>query len=304
VVPFRLEDFFDEYEHRSGVINLASSDAQAWTAAELRNLGISLMDDEQFTFAYPNVNSDLIPNLKRLCNVSTDFGVLPTSGAAEAIALVMHDYASAITFRTEKRVGIPRPSYDAFHGLAKLLQLAIERYTYDPTQKWAPNPTELLALSRRCGALIVINPHNPSGRIVSSNLLRRLAEELASHDGILIVDEVFRIPGEGESALGLSSNVIVIGSLSKTYGFPGLRLGWVAGTKERLPRLRTIQQYLTLTLNAFTVAVGTAVLEEAKRFSRADLVRANRRVLTEWAASHKKLVSISPPEGGTTVETV
>jgi aspartate/methionine/tyrosine aminotransferase len=300
LIPFRLEDFFDKYEHRSGVINLASSDAQPWAVADLRKCGISLADDE-FTIGYPNVNSALIPGLKRLCNPPNGFGLLPTSGAAEAIALVMHECAAASALGAEKRVVLPRPSFGAFHGLAELLHLQVERYSYDPTQNWTPNHAELLTLSRRCGALIVINPHNPTGRVMPPDLLRTLAQELAAHGGTLIVDEVFRVADEGESALGLMPNVIVIGSLSKTYGLPGLRLGWVGGTKDRLPRLRTIQQYLTLTLNTFTVKVGAAILRDAQRFSRGDLVRANRRVLSEWADSHKDIILISPPEGGTTV---
>jgi histidinol-phosphate/aromatic aminotransferase/cobyric acid decarboxylase-like protein len=251
VKPFRLEDFFDEYEHRSGLINLASSDAQPWTATELGQFGIFLGDIEQLTLAYPDMSA-LLPGLERLCNVPTDFGVLPTSGAAEAIALVMHEYAAASEVATNRALGVPRPSYEAFSGLAALLHLGIERYTYDPMQDWGPNPEELMTLSTRCGALIVINPHNPTGRLIPVDLLAALAEELDSHGGTLIVDEVFLTAGKGKSALGLKPNVIVVGSLSKTHGLPGLRLGWVAGRKDRLPNLRTIQQYLSLTLNAFT----------------------------------------------------
>jgi DNA-binding transcriptional MocR family regulator len=93
---------------------------------------------------------------------------------------------------------------------------------------------------------------------------------------------------------------VVIGSLSKTYGLPGLRLGWVAASKERIARLRTAQQYLSLSLNAITVALGSAILDRAERFSRASLIRKNRRILINWAKKHGN-ISISAPVGGTTV---
>ena len=69
------------------------------------------------------------------------------------------------------------------------------------------------------------------------------------------------------SALNLGRQVVVLGSLSKTYGLPGLRLGWIAANKDWLQQLRTVQQYLTLTLNAATVALGAAVLGDPGRQS-------------------------------------
>jgi histidinol-phosphate/aromatic aminotransferase/cobyric acid decarboxylase-like protein len=56
----------------------------------------------------------------------------------------------------------------------------------------------------------------------------------------------------------------VIGSLSKAYGLPGLRLGWIAASKERLAQLRTVQQYLTLTLNRRDGCAGGKDTRECK----------------------------------------
>src|SRR5262245_679842 len=54
MLRFSLEDFFDEYEHRSGLINLASSDAKPWSVTELQAKGIALTD-VRFSLAYPDV---------------------------------------------------------------------------------------------------------------------------------------------------------------------------------------------------------------------------------------------------------
>jgi hypothetical protein len=68
VVPFNLENFFDEYKHRSDLINLPSSDAQLWGIADLRNKNSCLFDD-RLLLTYPDVRKSLIPSLERLCGV-------------------------------------------------------------------------------------------------------------------------------------------------------------------------------------------------------------------------------------------
>jgi aspartate/methionine/tyrosine aminotransferase len=227
--------------------------------------------------------------------------VLPTAGAAEGIALVLLEHWDSRKAQTSGLVGLPSPGYGAFQGLTSLLGLSTKTYLYHPRRAWAPDFDEVLALARLCTVLIVIRPHNPTGHVMPFDFLRTLAQELGSRGGILIVDEVFRVLGETESATGLGAHVVVIGSLSKTYGLPGVRLGWVAASNDRLGRLRTLQQYLTLTPNTLTVAVGGALLREPGRFSRADLIHKNRNELLEWAKTAQRHLSISEPQSGTTV---
>ena len=126
-----------------------------------------------------------------------------------------------------------------------------------------------------------------------------IAETVGEAGGTLIVDEVFRDGGE-KSAIDLGDHVLTIGSLSKMYGLPGLRLGWITADSEKLVRLRTLQQYFTLTPGSFTVSLGAVALRNLDRFRRTELLGENRRILTAWAHG-SAAVSISPPSGGTTV---
>jgi aspartate/methionine/tyrosine aminotransferase len=300
MTPFNLEDFFDEYEHLPGLVNLASSDALPWTPTDLCRSG-GILAEVASTFAYPDVKGHLIPGLKALCRPPDGTGLLPTAGAAEGIALVLHEHWDWHKTRATCLVGLPMPGYGAFQGLTSLLGLPSKTYIYHPGRAWAPNFDELLALSRQCTALVVVRPHNPTGHVIPMEFLGTLAKELGSRGATLIVDEVFRVPGKEESAIGLDDHVVVVGSLSKTYGLPGVRLGWVAANKDRLGRLRTLQQYFTLTLNTLTVAVGAALLKDPERFSRTDLICKNRSIVREWAKTLEGHLSISEPQGGTTV---
>src|SRR5689334_4021801 len=118
VIPFKLEDFFDKYEHRPDLINLASSDALPWKGTELTEKGVPLPDSTSLSLAYPDVKGGLLPHLLDLCEPPAGIEVLPTAGAAEAIALIMHVCASRGMVTRGRPIAIPRPSYGAFHGLA------------------------------------------------------------------------------------------------------------------------------------------------------------------------------------------
>lgn len=300
LVPFDLEDFFDEYEHRPGLINLASSDALPWSIIDLENKGATALADTISTLQYPDVKKHLYPSLEAFCKPPTGVAVLPTAGASEAIALIMHELAATRTPHDSQPVGLPTPAYGAFRGLAALLGLPIETYGYLPSQDWEPDLDALADLSGRCSALVITNPHNPTGHVMDPILLEKLSNAISSSGGTMIVDEVFRVADENTSAMMLGPHVVVIGSLSKTYGLPGLRLGWVAANEERISRLRTVQQYLSLSLNTMTVAVGAAILDRHQEYSRADLIHENRRILTNWSKPYAGILAISAPTGGTT----
>lgn len=294
---FKLEDFFDTYEHVEELVNLASSDALPWDSACFTSEFLAATVSS-LTLKYPDVKKALQPGLEKLCKLPQGMAVLPTNGAAEGIALVIQELSHS---SKDGIVAIPAPAYGAFSGLSALAGLRVETYNYRPDYNWAPDLDELRALSRRCSALIINNPHNPTGHVIPHDALLGIAKEMGARGATLIVDEVFRSDGEAASIAGLGDHIITIGSLSKMYGLPGLRLGWVTADAARISRLRTLQQYFTLTLNSFAVALGSAVLGELARFSRAELLARNRQILVDWAYSSRDTLSISPPLGGTTV---
>ena len=85
------------------------------------------------------------------------------------------------------------------------------------------------------------------------------------------------------------------------YGLPGLRFGWVVGAKPRIERMRTLQQYLTLSVSSLGAALGPLVLKSAGKFTRSALLQENRRLLADWAKTQEDVVRLSPSDGGTTV---
>lgn len=300
--PFLLEDFFEQYEHRSDIINLASSDALPWSLKELENIGVPMdLNVGLESFCYPDVKQRIHPGLEAVCDVPLGWSILPTTGAAEAIAITMHELSASGKCES---IAIPSPSYGAFAGLARLLRLEIYTYSYLRDSAWAVDTSELLRLAATCDAIVVVNPHNPTGQLIENNTLQEVADKLTDRGKSLIVDEVFRIAGEESHARRLAQkgrNVLILGSLSKTYGLPGLRLGWIIAPRDQFRRMRTIQYYLTLSPSTMTATLAASILGRLKDFSRGTLIQQNRKVIRQWATDHRGLVSISEPNGGTTV---
>jgi aspartate/methionine/tyrosine aminotransferase len=300
LLPFELEDFFVQYEHRPGLINLASSDAMPWALDELRTRYAVVRNRlEKGALGYPDVRAGLIPSLRAYYNNPAATEFLPTSGAAEAIFLAMQ--AIRCESSGNLTVAIPRPAYGAYDGIARLLAYEPCYYSYDAERRWELNREQLLECSGACDVVIVTNPHNPTGSVAEPRFLDNVAEILQSRGGLLIVDEVFRLPEEHRTRLESAPNVFVIGSLSKVYGLPGLRLGWVAGQKTLVDRMKTIQQYLSLSVNWFADAIGSAVLMDPLGASRHQLLVDARTTVQRWAQVNGDVASTTFPSGGTTV---
>src|SRR5262249_56669819 len=106
----------------------------------------------------------------------------------------------------------------------------------------------------------ISNPHNPTGSILSEAAMRRIVERCEAVGAYLLADEVY-LGAEIEcprtpSFWGMSDRVIVCSGLSKAYGIPGVRIGWIVGPKEVIAECWTQHDYLTICPNKISDAVA------------------------------------------------
>jgi aspartate/methionine/tyrosine aminotransferase len=297
--PFALEDFFAEFEYRPGLLNLASSDAAPWTLQEVFDLCPDLKSDfAKLSLNYPDVRDSLIPALETFCQPPPDMEILVVSGAAEAIFLILTEHRSR--HEGQVRIAVPSPSYGAYAGVSDLLGFQIIDYGYTNAGDWSLDADSLRRAATACDIVVINNPHNPTGRLIDEKLLQEISDIVLNKQGTLLVDEVFRLPEDCPSATRLGAHVTVISSLSKVYGMPGLRLGWILTSQTTIQSLRTLQQYTTLTPNVFTSAFGKEVLKHIDLFSRHELLERNRSLLLTWVSQNSHLVRLIAPNAGTT----
>jgi aspartate/methionine/tyrosine aminotransferase len=110
---------------------------------------------------------------------------------------------------------------------------------------------------------------------------------------------------EGEetpSFWGRSERVLVTNSLSKAYGLPGLRLGWVVGPPDLIKDLWGRTDYTTISPSTLSDYLAVVALEPSTRgkiLARTrDIVRGNFVALKEWMDSQEGLFTYRPPDAG------
>lgn len=165
--------------------------------------------------------------------IKQDYIVLG-NGAAELIKIIMEDYVS-------DKVGIIYPTFDEYPNRLKSEQIV----GYVPQNKdFAYTADDLMAFyaDKHIALLLLINPDNPSGNFISKSDILRLAQWCKEQETHLIVDESFvDFTTDGVSNSLLSNEILeanphmmVMKSISKSYGVPGLRLGVFATSNTEL----------------------------------------------------------------------
>ena len=171
--------------------------------------------------------------------------IIITPGASGALQLVLGVLVDPHTEVLMTDPGYPcnRNFVRLYEGLARSVPVHREtRYQLTP---------ELLRANwtKDTVAALVASPSNPTGTLISQEMLSEMAQDVADRNGALIVDEIYQglVYDQSDStALGISDNVFVINSFSKYFGMTGWRLGWLVAPEDFIRPLEKLAQNLFL----------------------------------------------------------
>ncbi|MGI6877962.1 aminotransferase class I/II-fold pyridoxal phosphate-dependent enzyme [Microbacterium sp. gxy059] len=176
-----------------------------------------------------------------------DTEIVVTAGATEAIAASL----LALVDGPEDEVVVFEPYYDAY---AAGVALAGARLVPVPLA-WPDFQPDLEALERavtdRTRVILVNNPHNPTGAVLSREALGRVVSLAEQHDAVIVSDEVyehlvFDRPHEPIATLhGAAERTLTISSGGKTFRTTGWKIGWVTGPADLVTAVLTVKQFLT-----------------------------------------------------------
>lgn len=277
--PFKLERYFAAYEFNVQY-TLCSSDCEAVTINDL----LALEPDARETFGQHwlgYTESQGAPSLRReiarVYETMQPEHILVHTGAEEAIFLFMHAALSA-----GDHIIVHSPCYQSLFQVAESIGCEISRWHAREENAWALDVDELRGMIRPNTRVIVVNtPHNPTGFLMSRADFFRVNEIAREHNIILFSDEVYR-EAEYDAALRLpaacdvNENAVSLGVLSKTYGLPGLRIGWIAARNEKMyARMAVLKDYTTICNSA-----PSEFLAELALRHRATLARRNLEIIT------------------------
>lgn len=296
---FEMERMQSTWEHRVRH-DLSESGVEPLTLGEAtRLLGVSV-DDVRLGYADGRGREPTRAAIAAIHPGATAENVLITTGTSEAIFL-------ALTTLVEPGddVVVVLPNYMQVHGLARGVGARVREAWLREDEGWRSDPDRLrAAVTPKTKLICVCTPNNPTGQVLSAADLDAVARVAAEHGSWILSDEVYRGAErdgvESATAWGRYDRVLVTGGLSKAYGLPGLRIGWLVAPAERVAAAWAQKDYTTI-----AVASVSEVLAGAALGHRADLLARTRRIVRErwpvlegWARGHGTKLRWTPPRAG------
>jgi aspartate/methionine/tyrosine aminotransferase len=190
----------------------------------------------------------------------------------------------------------------AFGGVIREWRLIEDR----AAGRWRVDTTELDRLVTAKTKLIVIcNPNNPTGSRLTASDLDAIARAADRHGAWILSDEVYRgaeIDGhETASMWGRSPRAIITSGLSKAYGLPGLRIGWIVAPQELVASLWSYHDYVTIAPGALSDRLARVALQPDRRtrlFERTRaILRQNLPLIAAWLTDAGGFQWIAPEAG-------
>jgi aspartate/methionine/tyrosine aminotransferase len=225
--------------------------------------------------------------------------VLITSGAAGALFII----ATALLGPQDHLV-VVRPNYATNLETPRAIGCAITPIDLTFEEGFRIDFDKLAdALTQRTRLISVTCPHNPTGVMFSETELRTLVELAGKNGCYLLVDETYRDLSYDTPlavAASLASHVISVSSVSKAYGVPGLRLGWLITRDPRLQELfLAAKEQMSICGSVIDEWVAERILSERTRILAPIRTEMRRRfkLVSDWIAG-EELLDWVPPRGG------
>ncbi len=258
------------------------------TPDELGDHGEALLLEVTGAYGHPR----LIELIAQRYGVPTDH-VLPVTGTSSANFIAL-----ACAAEQGQRVAIEAPCYQPLLRAAEFRGLAVVRFERDWTRRFAPDLDQIerqLDLGAR--GVVLSNLHNPSGCLCAPQDLVQIARLCEQRSATLIVDEVYRdfahISGDTPmgTAATLGPHVVATGSLTKVYGFGGLRAGWIISSPDFIARARRAINHLCVDLPAPSTGLAIRILQRMDRFAARTraIFRHRYDLFSRWLASSQDL---------------
>lgn len=302
--PFELERFFARYEFRTPFL-LSSSDCETVTVGDL--LALEPDAAERFhTLALGYTESAGSPALRqeisRIYSSVTPDETLVCSGAEEGIFLFMH-----AALKPSDHVIVQTPCYQSLCTLPGGIGCEVAEWRGRDENGWHWDMDDLRRLVRpQTRALILNAPHNPTGALFPRADFDAICDLAARHGILLFGDEVYR-ELEYDPATRLpavcdrSESAVSLGVLSKTYGLPGLRIGWVTTRNKALrERMAQIKDYTTICNSAPSEFLAEIALRHREQLAARNLaiIARNLPLLDAFFARHEARFAWRKPAAG------
>ncbi len=301
--PFEHEVMASRHE-KNVDYNLSESGVHPITLRELladNPEEINRLFDTEIDYAHANGIPELRANIAALYPNCQSENVMVTVGAIEA----NYDAIQAL-LQPGDEMAIMLPNYLQIWGVAKNLRLKINTFHLDESNGWQVNQAELKqAVTPKTKVIAVCNPNNPTGHILTEEEMKTIINAAQEVGAWILADEVYagaeRVTDrETPSFYGRYDKVIAVGSLSKAYGLPGLRVGWAVAPPNIIENIWRRHEYITLSTSIISNKLAAFALSPKVRprlIQRArEYIRQGFPLLQQWIEQQKDVFHLVPPQ--------
>jgi aspartate/methionine/tyrosine aminotransferase len=301
--PFEMERMQSTWENRVAH-NLSESGVHPMTVEEVLATPEerAALLREPLVYIQSNGTEELRSAVARLHPGATADSVTVTNGTAEANFI-----AAWRLVEPGDEVVLILPNYMQLWGIVRAFGATVVPARLREETCWRLDADELhRVVGPRTRLIAVCNPNNPTGAILSEAERKEIVAAAGRHGAWILADEVYRgaeRDGKETATLwGAYDRLLVTGGLSKAYGLPGLRIGWVVGPPSTVGELWGRKDYITISPGALSDRLARAALRpevRARILARTrGILAANYPVLEEWLARRGDLFRLVPPRAG------
>jgi aspartate/methionine/tyrosine aminotransferase len=298
IAPFRIEEYYARHEFTTRYM-LSSSDCESRPLGDL--LAFEPDAEERLRAQWLGYTEspggeEVRAAIAALYDTATPDDVVVCSAAEEAIFLVEHALLGP-----GRRAVVETPCYESALQLARSTGAAVDEWRRRAADGWAHDLDALERLLPGATLLYLNQPHNPTGTLMRRETFERVSELCAEHGVLLFCDEVYReLEHDPADRLPAACDLggLSLGSVSKTYGLPGLRLGWlVTRDAELRERIVSLKHYTTICAPAPSELLTAVALRHRDVLAdrSRELVNRNLPLLDELFARHGGLFAWTRP---------
>ena len=301
--PFMLERDMSVWENKVKY-NLSESGVHPMTITDLAegdNEFVERILTSELNYAQANGVPELRDNIAALYPGASRDNVIVTTGAAQA------NFTSILTaLDPGDEIVVMLPNYMQIYGIGINYGLHVKTFSLKEELGWSVDIDEVGdVVSEKTKLIAVCNPNNPTGHIMTEDEMNAVVAAAERTGAWLLSDEVYAGAEHHQEEVtpsfwGRYDRVLAVGSMSKAYGLPGLRIGWVVAPADMVDEIWARQDYITISASmlgnklaayALSPEVLPRIIARTRRY-----VRSGYKNLDNWVQEHSNLFSVIPPQ--------
>lgn len=301
IAPFKIEEWMNRYES-SAIYDLTTTCIKPLTLRELCGIVPNEIMDTNLSYGDIEGSLRLKNAIKSLYFNQEVENITVTHGAIGANQLVF----LSLLEKGDEVISIV-PTYQQHYSIPESLGAKVKLLFLKEKNNWLPDLEELLmTMSSKTKLLCLNNPNNPTGAVIPDDMLKEIAQIASRYNVWILSDEAYRGLNLFGNPYSLSiadiyEKGISVGSMSKTYSLPGLRVGWIAAKSDLINEINHQRQYNTISVSILDDYFASIALEERNSIAlrNFEIMRKGYSILEEWVNS-ELFIDCVLPCGGTT----